>query len=80
MSDTKTAFERILKLFKENNITAGQCLPKEFLTGEIRSWPPELKPHMRNAWHTLVGEGYIQDGHPDGPVLTRKGESALESL
>lgn len=80
MSDVKTAFFKILQLFQKNNIEQGQSLPKQLLTEEIKSWPPELKPHMRNAWHILVGEGYIQDGHPDGPVLTPKGQAALESL
>jgi len=72
----QTALNKILQLFRDNGVEAGQVLPKEKLTAEIRSWPPDEKAQMRNAWHTLVGEGYIQEGNPAGPTLTRKGRAA----
>lgn len=73
----KAELQKILNLFKENGVEAGGVLPKEKLTAEMRSWPPEEKAHMRNAWHTMVGEGLIQEGNPAGPTLTRRGHQAV---
>jgi hypothetical protein len=71
---------KILKLFRTHSIPAGQVLPKAHLTAELQGWAPAEKAQMRNAWHTLVGEGLIAEGHPDGPTLTPKGAAALENV
>ncbi|MCR9140823.1 MAG: hypothetical protein NXI24_01025 [bacterium] len=72
--------QKILNLFRIHSIGVGQVLPKAHLTAELQSWPPAEKAQMRNAWHTLVGEGLIAEGHPEGPTLTPKGAAALDSL
>lgn len=71
---------KILKLFRTHSIEVGQVLPKAHLTTELQSWTPQEKGAMRNAWHTLVGEGLIAEGNPEGPTLTPKGAAVLEDI
>lgn len=77
---TMNPVHRILKLFRTHSIAVGQVLPKAHLTAELQSWSPPEKARMRDAWHTLVGEGLIAEGHPDGPTLTPKGSAVLASI
>ncbi len=72
--------QKILKLFRTHSIQAGQVLPKAHLTEELQSWSPAEKAQMRNAWHALVGEGLLAEGHPEGPTLTEKGAAAVANL
>ncbi len=72
--------QKILALFRTHSIAAGEVLPKAHLTEELQSWSPAEKGQMRNAWHMLVGEGLIAEGHPDGPTLTEKGAAAVAAL
>ncbi len=74
------AFQKILDLFRRHDVGAGSVLAKQHLTDEIMSWPPEQKMKMRDAWHRLVGEGYVIEGDPRGPTLTPKGRAAVDQL
>lgn len=65
---------RILGIFRSKGIRAGQVLVKKEMMDEIKTWSTQDKMLVRDAWHTLVGQGLIQDGHPDGPTLTVAGE------
>jgi hypothetical protein len=80
VSTSVNAMQKILRLFRTNSVAAGQVLPKALLTAEIQSWDTSERAQMRDAWHTLVGEGYIAEGHPEGPTLTRRGFEALSGL
>ena len=71
---------KILQLFRTHGIGAGGVLPRAHLTAELQSWSPQEKAMMRDAWHTLVGQGLLAEGHPDGPTLTPKGAAAVEAL
>jgi hypothetical protein len=67
----------ILKVFKEHGIKAGQFLPKEIMTENLKKFPPEKKVLIRDAWHFLIGNQFLMEGNPQGPVLTKKGEEYI---
>lgn len=69
---------KILNLFKEHNINADEVLPKKIMTDYLKNLPSQEKVLFRDAWHFLVGNGFIREGHPDGPMLTRKGEDLIK--
>ncbi|MEM7182516.1 MAG: hypothetical protein AAF518_16500 [Spirochaetota bacterium] len=71
--------KEIFSVFRDNGIKANQVLQKAELTKKIQSLPPELKMQLRDAWHTLVAEQIIQEGNPQGPILTVKGEQFVYS-
>ncbi|GIW23708.1 MAG: hypothetical protein KatS3mg068_2715 [Candidatus Sericytochromatia bacterium] len=68
----------ILKIFKENNIHAGEVLPKQKMTEALNNFPPEKKLKIRDAWHFLVGNQLIMEGNPEGPILTPRGEEYIQ--
>ncbi len=68
----------ILNIFKENNIQSGQILPKSIMNQKLKELPLDKKSKVRDAWHFLVGNGFIQEGNPEGPMLTRKGEEYMK--
>lgn len=68
---------KILNLFKEHNIKANEVLPKGIITEYLKNLSTQEKAQVRNAWHFLVGNGFIQEGHPEGPILTRRGEEYI---
>ncbi len=69
--------QKILQIFQAQGIRAGGVLSKKLMMDEIKSWPSDEKMMVRDAWHTLVGHGLIQEGHPEGPILTPAGERAI---
>ncbi len=69
--------KELLKIFKDNQVSANQVLPKKIINDELKMFSPEKKIKVRDAWHFLVGNGFIQEGNPEGPVLTRKGEEFI---
>ncbi len=73
------ALEIILDTFKKNEIKAGQTLDKKLLMLEINKLPQDEKLNVRNAWHTLVGNGLIVESNPIGPTLTSLGEEMIYS-
>ncbi|NBU96828.1 MAG: hypothetical protein EBS19_01230 [Spirochaetia bacterium] len=73
------ALEVILDTFKKNQIKAGQILDKKLLLLEINKLSKEEKLNVRNAWHTLLGNGLILESNPLGPTLTSLGEEMIYS-
>jgi len=73
------ALEVILDTFKKNQIKAGQILDKKLLLLEINKLSQEEKLNVRNAWHTLLGNGLILESNPLGPTLTSLGEEMIYS-
>ncbi len=71
------AIEVILDSFKKNGIKAGQTLDKKLLVQEINKLSPNEKVNVRNAWHTLLGNGLITENNPLGPTLTSLGEEMI---
>lgn len=65
--------EKILAIFKENNIQANGVLHKRIVMDKIKSWGLDVV-EIRNAWHTLMGYGLIMQVGDD-LVLTKQGES-----
>jgi len=68
----------ILKIFKDNQIKAGEVLPKNIMTEALKNFPIEKKAKIRDAWHFLVGNQLIIEGNPQGPILTPKGEEFIK--
>jgi hypothetical protein len=68
---------KILQIFQAHGIRAGGVLSRKLMMDEIRTWPAEERVMVRDAWHILVGQGLIQEGHPNGPTLTPAGERAI---
>ncbi|KAB2932932.1 MAG: hypothetical protein F9K24_08685 [Leptonema illini] len=68
---------KILQIFQAHGIRAGGVLSKKLMMDEIKTWPADEKMMVRDAWHTLVGHGLIQEGHPEGPTLTPAGERSI---
>ncbi|MCP5498631.1 MAG: hypothetical protein H7A25_01910 [Leptospiraceae bacterium] len=68
---------KILRLYRDNNLHAGDVLPKDKLSGLIQALPLEEKAQLRDSWHVLIGNGILQDGDPRGPILTVKGEQLV---
>jgi len=71
-SDDMNTAERILNIFKENNIEANEKLHKRIVMDTIKSWGLEVV-EIRNAWHALMGYGLLQQVG-DELVLTEKGK------
>lgn len=63
--------EKILNIFKENNIQANGKLHKRIVMDTIKSWGLDVI-EIRNAWHALMGYGLMQQVG-DELVLTAKG-------
>lgn len=70
-SNSMNTAERILNIFKENNIQAGGKLHKRIVMDAIKSWGLDVV-EIRNAWHALMGYGLMQQVG-DELVLTAKG-------
>ena len=51
--------EKILNIFKENNIQANEKLHKRIVMDTIKSWGLDVI-EIRNAWHALMGYGLLQ--------------------
>jgi hypothetical protein len=64
--------EKILSIFKENNIQANGKLHKRIVMDAIKSWGLDVV-EIRNAWHALMGYGLMQQVG-DELMLTAKGE------
>ena len=64
--------ERILTIFKENNIQANGKLHKRIVMDTIKSWGLDVV-EIRNAWHALMGYGLLQQVG-DELILTPKGD------
>lgn len=69
--------DKILSVFKENQIRAGGTLEKKKLMAVIATFSSEEKSQVRNVWHTLVGNGIILEVNPLGPTLTELGEGIV---
>lgn len=67
--------EKILNIFKENNIQANEKLHKRIVMDTIKSWGLDVV-EIRNAWHALMGYGLLQQVG-DELVLTAKGSEAV---
>lgn len=67
----------IIDTFRKNEIHAGETLQKKILMAEIQKLDPSLKLQVRDAWHTLVGNGIIVEQNPIGPTLTDLGEQII---
>ncbi|HMV44678.1 MAG TPA: hypothetical protein PK079_22960 [Leptospiraceae bacterium] len=65
--------EKILNIFKENNIQANEKLHKRIVMDTIKSWGLDVV-EIRNAWHALMGYGLLMQVG-DELVLTKQGES-----
>ena len=72
MADT---IQQILEVFKANEISAGGRLHKKVILDEIKKMNLDML-QVRNAWHSLMGEGLIQQVGED-LVLTERGASRL---
>lgn len=71
--------EKILNIFKENNIQANGKLHKRIVMDTIKSWGLDVV-EIRNAWHALMGYGLLHQVG-DELVLTEKGhEVAYKGL
>lgn len=71
-SDDMNTAEKILNIFKENNIQANEKLHKRIVMDTIKSWGLDVI-EIRNAWHALMGYGLLQQVG-DELVLTEKGK------
>lgn len=69
--------DKILKIFRENKIRAGETLEKRKLMEGISSLSSSEKSQVRDVWHYLVGNGIIHESNPSGPTLTQLGEEIL---
>lgn len=67
--------DKILNIFKENNVRAGEKLNKRIVTDQIKSWGSDVAD-VRNAWHSLIGYGLLQQSG-DELILTGRGEKAV---
>lgn len=76
-NDMEKTVNKILHIFHAHGIRSGGVLSKKLMMDEIKTWPADEKMMVRDAWHTLVGHGLIQEGHPEGPILTPAGERAI---
>jgi hypothetical protein len=47
------------------------------MTENLKKFPPEKKVLIRDAWHFLIGNQFLMEGNPQGPVLTKKGEEYI---
>ncbi len=70
-------FDKILNIFKINNIKAGQILPRAELVKGIQALSPQERVQLKDAWHTILSNRLIIDGKPEGPILTELGESMV---
>ncbi len=67
--------DRILQLYGKDELRAGAGLHKSVIMSELKSWDVDMN-QVRNVWHTLMGEGFVQQQGED-VVLTSRGEKRL---
>lgn len=67
--------EKILEIYKENNIHEGGFLHKKLVNDRIRSLNLDIN-EVRNSWHGIIGYGLLEQRGED-LYLTQKGESLV---